>query len=445
MISQGVHQPRTVHPAKLLNMNVNGKQVPFPRWFILLFAIFCIYLVVPFVDVPFLGLSISAPIFFLLTVHIVTKRGISFRGKYGLLAWLAGLTWLGITVSAIANGLISAGVNFNRQGAVMIVRYAYWITVMVITAYIASQAGMLKRIVRWLGWGGLILAFLRWSEVLIFANIGAWTGTRFTTQNNYGLLFSIFSPFLLIRTVDHRGAKRLLSLLGYLLLLGAVAINGSRGSWVAVSTGLALMLLMLALTQRKRLVGVLLLLSLLIAIGGVVFSSVPALYEPVMQRFDTMDSLEADKSYQIRVLMNQKSLRLFYDSPVFGVGVTRFRQVSVPLEIPRLLRYAPQEHFDVKTPHNSFLSFLAENGLMGALPLGILLIFLGVRGGMATLKGIKSHQYFLAAVFLAFVQMSMHMWAINNFGNTAPWFIYGLMGAVIVGSEDLINADTACN
>jgi O-antigen ligase len=293
---------------------------------------------------------------------------------------------------------------------------------------------MLKRIVRWLGWGVVILALLRWVEVLVFANIGAWMGTRFTSQNNYGLLFSAYSPFLLIRAVDQRGTKRFLSLLGYLMLLGAVAINGSRGSWVAVSVGLALMLLLLALTQRKRLVGVLLLLSLLIAIGGVIFSSVPALYEPVMQRFDTMDSLETDKSYQIRGLMNQKSLSLFYDSPVFGVGVTRFRQVSVPLEIPRLLRYAPQEHFDAKTPHNSFLSFLAENGLMGALPLGSLLIFLGLRGGVTTLKGIMHHQYFLAAVFLAFVQMSMHMWAINNFGNTAPWFIYGLMGAVIIGN-----------
>lgn len=429
-----MNQARLLVDGKLIKPPLRTAQ-PFPRWFMLLFAIFCIYLVVPFVDVPFLGLSISAPIFYLLTVHIVLKRKIRFAGWYQGFAILAGAIWLGITISALANGLISGGVNFSRQGALMLVRYAYWLLVMVITAYIASQPGMLKRIVRWLGWGVLFLALLRWTEILLFQNIGAWTGTRFATQNTYGLLFSAYSPFMLVRVAEERGAKRLLSTLGYLVLLGAVAVNGSRGSWVAIAIGLAIFLLVMAFTQSRRFVGVALLLFMFGMAAVVLVTSLPALYEPIEARFDTLDSLDTDKSYQIRQLMNQKSLALFMDSPLVGVGVTRFRQVSVPLEIPRLLRYAPQEHFDAKTPHNSYMSFLAENGLLGAVPLAALIMLLAVRGGKAAVAAVKHRQYAPLAVVLSFVQISIHMWAINNFGNTGPWFIYGLVGAAVLTTE----------
>ncbi len=38
-----------------------------------------------------------------------------------------------------------------------------------------------------------------------------------------------------------------------------------------------------------------------------------------------------------------------------------------------------------KSSHNSYLSFLAEGGVVGSLPLAVLLIILAVRGGWAAM------------------------------------------------------------
>jgi len=68
------------------------------------------------------------------------------------------------------------------------------------------------------------------------------------------------------------------------------------------------------------------------------------------------------------------------------VGAGRFTKSSVPLDIPHVLSYAGQAHFDVKSSHNSYLDFIAESGLLGAIPYAILLIILTWRGGIAAFQ-----------------------------------------------------------
>ena len=164
--------------------------------------------------------------------------------------------------------------------------------------------------------------------------------------------------------------------------------------------------------------------------GALVVSVTPALRDPIVARFNTMDELDNDKSYQIRVLMNQKSMRLFQASPIIGVGAGRFTVSSTPLDIPAVLNYASQEHFDRKSAHNSYLSFLAENGLLGAIPFLVLLLVLSIGGSLAVFRGIRHDRYYLLAVLLGFMQMSVHMWAISSLTNTANWFMYGLAAAM---------------
>ena len=278
----------------------------------------------------------------------------------------------------------------------------------------------------------LVLALLRWAEVLIYGNIGAWTGTHLMSENSYGFLFSMFAPFLLIFIVNSSGMKRLFWLGANLALWGAAAINGSRGSWIAISAGVLVFLLILMLSRPRQGGKILVLLVLALgAFSAVLFAS-DQIASAVEGRYATFNSLEEDKSYMIRTLMNQKALRLFEESPIIGIGPGRFTKTSIALDIPQILSYASQEHFDVKSAHNSYLSFLAENGLVGALPFAILLISLAIGGLRSAVILNKRGQVWAAAVFAAFIGMSVHMWAIASLTNTANWFIYGLVGAMIV-------------
>lgn len=407
-----------------------------PGWTVPLFLLFSVYLVLPLVDVPFMGLSLSAPVFFFIAMACLLRPPAPWLRRYQGWIILAGIIWIGIFFAAAANGLMSGGVEIDTQGVLTVVRYAYWLLVFVITVYLASQPTLMRRVSGLLGGAVLVLALGRWGEVAVYGNLGAWTGTHLMSQNSYGLLFSTFSPFLFAFFLQYRGVKRWIVGLGVIILLGAVAINGSRGSWVGIALGLALSL---GLYFRGRARGFFTLLAGLLvaaAAGIAVFISSPAFAGAVSTRFSTLFDLGDEKSYMIRVLMNQKALRLFELSPLVGVGAARFTKSSVELTIPAVLAYAGQEHFDVKSSHNSYLGFLAENGLVGAVPYALLLGLLLWRGSQAAVRAVRRGEYFAAAAFLAFLQMSIHMWATSSLTDTAPWFVYGLTAALIAREHE---------
>jgi len=414
-----------------------GKRTTVPKLPLVtfLFYIFALYLVLPFYDVPLLGLSISAPIFFFIAAFVVFKPPHPWLRAYqGWIIW-AVVFWAGIFISSVANGLLSGGVNIDTEGISLIIHYAYWMVVFVITVYFTSQGDMLKRISRILGWGVLALALARWGEVVIYGNYGAWSGTRLLSQNTYGFLFSVFSPFLLVKIFENSGFKKLLAISANLLLWGAAAINGSRGSWISIGIGLAICLLILLIKRPGHFISLAVLFVVIGFLAGSFSLLAPQMTSAVVDRFNTMENLEDDKSYQIRQLMIQKGERLFLQSPLIGVGVGRFTKSSVPLDIPRVLSYAGQAHYDVKSSHNSYLDLLAESGLAGVVPFAVLLVILSIRGGKAAFLGTRKNRFWILAVFLSFVQMSIHMWAIASLTNTVNWFIYGLAAAAIVVSD----------
>ena len=399
-----------------------------------LLLFFSAYMVLPLVDIPLMGLSLSAPVFFLIALEIFLRKGQDFK-QYGTWRTLAILIWMGVAISALFNGVLSGGIDFDRSSIQYIIRYAYWLLVFFGTTVFVSQARLSEKVVKVLGWSVLVLALLRWAEVLVYGNIGAWSGTHLMTQNTYGILFSMFAPFSLGFLLYSKGLRKLAAIGANLALWGAAAINGSRGSWVAISIGAIIFLIVLMFSKPGKFGGMLVLLILAVgAFLGVLFAS-DSIAGAVEGRFSTFSNLEEEKSYMIRQLMNQKSLRLFEESPIVGVGPGRFTKSSTELDIPKVLSYAPQEHFDSTSAHNSYMSFLSETGLIGALPFGMLLASLALGGIRAAIALTRHGQLWAAATFSAFVSMSVHMWVISSLTSTGGWFIYGLVGAMIVVSR----------
>jgi O-antigen ligase len=404
----------------------------FPRWIYFFFYIFAIYLVIPVIDVPLLGLSLSAPIFFFISFYCFFKSSFSWFQSYRRWIMLALGIWLGIFIAATLNGLLSGGVNINGDGLLNVIRYGYWLLVFVITAYFANSRDVLQKTVKVLGWSILALALVRCGEVALYGNIGAFTGTHLMTQNSYGFLFSTFSPFLLFLMIQQRGWKQLLMVIPNVILWGAAAINASRGSWISIAVGVTLCLVLLLWSRPRQFVEMLVLVLLLAGIICAIYITLPDRFVSVIERFNTLQSLAEDKSYMIRQLMNQKSIKLFEESPIIGVGSTRYVLSEVSLDLPFMLKYGSQEYFNEKSSHNSYLDFLAENGLVGEVPYGILILVLLFHGLRWVPRYLKRGEYWALAIYLAFIQMSVHMWVISSLTNTMNWFIYGLVGAMIM-------------
>lgn len=395
-----------------------------------LFFTFCIYLVIPIIDIPLLGLSLSAPVMFLVFLEVFLKSNASLNRCR---RWLhiSYFLMLGFLISLVGNAVFR-GIEIGDRDILTLIRYGYWITAFLTTSVIISTNNFLIKIGPIIAAAIVILAILRLYEAVAFGRWGAWTNSQFLTQNSYGIQFSTFFPFALIPPIILKGWKRRLSIVALFATIIAVAGNGSRSSWIAVVAGAILFVALYVFAYRTNAATFSVRLTSIIAGLLLIVVMLPQdLMDPILSRMSTFDSLNTDKSYMIRELMIQKGLRLFEESPLLGVGVGRFAVSTVPLDIPDVLDYANQDRFDNRSAHNSYVSLLGETGLIGIFPFIILHLGLFIRGLPAAIGLSRSGNPWGIAIFCGYVGMSLHLWSLSGLTGTAPWYIYGLVAGMI--------------
>jgi O-antigen ligase len=395
----------------------------------LLFTVFC---VLPLVDVPGVGLSITAPLFIPIAVRVFLFPPRPWMPAYRVWVWLATAIALGAALSFLVAGFGGHLEATWRASTMQVIRFAYWVLVFVAMAYCAAEFGVGAWLAKVLAASVILLAALRWFEALAWGKVGAWTGTVFQTQNGYGLLFSSYTLFLLLPVLTARGMARVVALLGLVLTLSASAVNGSRGSWVGTAAGLAVFGLLLVLVRPALLwrTAAPLGLALVALIGS---GAVPARYaDAVVERFSTFESLETDKTFQMRQALNRKSLEHFRQSPLFGIGPAQYRQSLAVVDLPPVLSSISMDRINRTSAHNSYLWFLAENGLAGGVPLAVLLLLLTVQGGLAAFRLAKAGHLWALSAYAGFVSMSVHLWGVCSLTDTATWLMYGLVAGLIV-------------
>ena len=412
---------------------VTDEMIKIPKSIIALWFIFTLYLVLPLVEVPLLGLSISAPIFFFIALYCILKPPQPWPTAIRKWILLAVLIWSGIVISTLINGLLRSGSGMDAESWTLLIQNAFWLLTFVITAYFASRTNILERTAKLLGWAVFALALVRLFEAFIWGAINTYeSATRLLPQNSYGFLFSTFFPFLLVSVFAIKGGNRFLPIMRVLITGFAVVINGSRSSWISVAAGIVFFALLLLFLRQRKVGMTIFLLSLLVVsvIYGLNLLPEP-FYLAINQRASTFQNLEQDKSYVFRELMVQKGLKLFEESPIIGVGASRFRKESVVLELSGVFKFYEQSSFDRKSAHNSYVGFLAESGLIGSLPLLVLILMLAFNGLKAAVSHARREDLWAISVMASFVGMSIHMWTISALAGTVTWFAYGLVAALI--------------
>src|SRR5215472_10866930 len=165
-------------------------------YYLVLFCLCATLCVLPLFDIPFVGLSVTAPIMLPLMYYAFLKTRDPWLQRYRGWIAMAAAIWLGVVISFLANGPWLQSREFQAAEIVCVIKYAYWLLVFLVTAYLASDTFVQRRLACILGMGVIVLACLRAFEGLALGKIGAWTQTIFTSQNAYGVLFSAFAPFL---------------------------------------------------------------------------------------------------------------------------------------------------------------------------------------------------------------------------------------------------------
>jgi O-antigen ligase len=403
----------------------------------ILFLIIAAYIVIPVLEVPLMGLSLSAPIFFFVAIEIFFRPPEPWFGEYRLWIGLAAAIWLGIALSLLGSSLFHYGDNLSpgltTTSLIMLVRYSYWLLILVGTTYVVSYARLGNRVVHIFAVMIVILAIMRWTELILFNATGANpSNLHFLTQNSYGILFSTFTAMLLLPLLVGGWKWRMLAIAGLPIIFGAIVLNTSRGAWIAVSLSGIVLLLLFMVAKPSRSGNLMWLIIPLLFFQLLLWVAPLQIFEGVNEHFVSLEELETDKSFAVRQLMIQKAQRIFEESPIFGVGVGNFTRSTVDLDLPDILRYLPEANFNSRSAHNSYIAFLSETGLLGTVPYGLLMLVLITAGLRAAIRLARRDQYWGLGVYAAFIGMSIHFWVISAMTGTHTWFVYGLVAAMIM-------------
>ena len=88
-----------VNKAETAVNSMENELARYPGFVYTLFYIFSAYLVLPLVDIPLLGLSISAPLMFVIAIPCLLKPPAPWFKRYQSWIFLAIFFWLGIFIS----------------------------------------------------------------------------------------------------------------------------------------------------------------------------------------------------------------------------------------------------------------------------------------------------------------------------------------------------------
>ena len=177
----------------------------------------------------------------------------------------------------------------------------------------------------------------------------------------------------------------------YLLIM--LLSNGRAGSIILFIVTILLFLLLFSKYSRLfKNIFALLFFSFIIIFNdddAIYINAIAKPFEKISPRVADMIKQEGngvannDKSWLIRELMVEKGLMIVNKHPIFGIGFNRFRNyqvnfdgvLSTQFKFDRLGVYSSDSYLNNKSPHNSYIQILAENGIVGLILFLIMLFY----------------------------------------------------------------------
>ncbi|MAD12255.1 MAG: hypothetical protein CMC04_05995 [Flavobacteriaceae bacterium] len=139
-----------------------------------------------------------------------------------------------------------------------------------------------------------------------------------------------------------------------------------------------------------------------------------------------------DKSWLIREVMVKKGMMIANEHPIFGIGFNRFRNYNVELSMflannrkyDRLgYKLSSSESLNNRSPHNSYIQILAENGFVGLL-IFILALFFPLRIFFKRL--LKNQLSIIDAPLISLVGLTIYLYVISSYPTTITFVTISL-------------------
>lgn len=393
----------------------------------------CAYLAAPLFDVPFIGLSYSSPLVGLLVLVLYMRGGgFHFVGMKGLV-FLLFIMFAGIGAGLFYRELSGPGLPNYGKAVKFWMLFGYWMSCCLLACHYFAFTSLPSRAAHWLAVAVVVMAIFIILEFFAFGGLhkNGWSRLTAMSQNMYGWQFSTFLPFVYVPLVQKLKRHRLGWYIGVGFCLVAVVILSSRSAWATTVFGIGLFGLLYAVVSgHLRSVLTVYILAAIVA-GGTLYLVPEEIKGRITEDANSMEDLENDKSWQGRVVLVRKGLALFEENPVFGTGLGQFTVSDAAVEMPEVFQGRDISDFRGTSPHNSYISLLAEGGLAWAVPFAAMEFWLITAGIFAAMRLARQGEFWGIALVVGLIGMCIHFWSISNLTGTAPWFVFGAVAGMI--------------
>ena len=139
-----------------------------------------------------------------------------------------------------------------------------------------------------------------------------------------------------------------------------------------------------------------------------------------------------DRSWLVREVMVRKGLMIANQHPIFGIGFNRFRNYNVDFTkfLANESRYdrlgdkiSSNEILNNRSPHNSYIQILAENGLLGLL-IFILMLFYPLK--VFLIRLLNNKLSIIDAPLISLVGLTIYLYAISSYPTAITFVTIGL-------------------
>lgn len=185
----------------------------------------------------------------------------------------------------------------------------------------------------------------------------------------------------------------LLHLSLFFILLLSVYYTYSYGAWLAVGVSLFSMLLLTIKKQKWLITGYFFLFFIL----NLIF-----IFQLRTAKFSALVNFSERSSLESRMTIWKVSRVLITENPIMGIGPGNFQSAYLSLQP----RFAPYLEWAVPQPHNVFLAFWLQSGLLGLL--GFLMLLCLIFKLLFTVIKNKKDAAFAAPLFGFFLYFAVH-------------------------------------
>jgi O-antigen ligase len=344
-------------------------------------------------------------------------------------AWLFALGSILATIGSFDYG----GKEYLLRSLFVLPNYIYWallIILMVQNRDLLNFSAIFRGITI-----GLILSLPYYFFIQSIPFIRSLPFFRGFTRNSFAFLLICFAPIVVYYFKNKYGKY-----IGFVifLILSILGITlGSRSSSILVFSGCFLAYFFSGYVNIRR-------TSIIIFVGLVFFMFISSnsgqrIISSLNPRtgeliYNTKHTLKADKSYLVRRAMIEKGIYLFSQKPITGIGLTNFNDAAGifkgDFEGSELVI-----HKDIKqgtSSHNSYITILAEGGLLLTIPFGLLLTVIIIRFFVK----IRTMPDLQRPVFIGVLMMSVHLFFITAIVNVFGWYLMALAAAMVSIGDD---------